>query len=276
MAYKLRLLSVLGLGALVLFAPTLAKAQKLEEEDDSKAVASHPTYLINIDTPYMPHKGHIHFSADVRPFGTAENNTYSTLGLEYGFSSTMALMFRAGGASRQLITPGAVPLLAGGREYEAGVRWMWNQKRDMLFGVQGSLLIPTSRPDNRAAIGGEAMLGKKFGNNIMLYFTPKATFGSALLATLGGGVQFQFEPNIAIIGDVQIPIIGQNGFNTTSGDTIKKELWGLGLRYNPSVFRGKASLDLGVTNGVGRTLGLSTYSATAGSAAFYFSVNLRP
>ncbi len=273
MFYKMRVLPVL-LGAAALFLPVMAKAQQLEE--DSNAVASHPTYLINIDTPYIPAKGHFNFSADVRPFGTAENNTYSTLGLEFGFTDSMAILLRAGGATRQLITPGAVPLLSGGREYEAGVRWMWSQKGSAMFGVGASLLIPSGRPDNRAALGGEALLGRKFGKNITLYATPKATFGSALLATLGGGVQFQFEPNIALIGDVQVPFIGQNGFDTTSGDTLKRSLWGLGLRYNPGVFRGKISLDLGVTNGIGRTLGMSAYSATAGSAAFYFGLNLRP
>lgn len=273
MSFIMRVLPVAA-GVGLLCSPFAAKAQKLD--DDGAPVSSHPTYLINVDTPHIPAKGRLHFSADVRPFGTAENNTYSTLGLEFGFTNSMAILLRAGGASRRTITPGAVPLLAGGREYEAGVRWMWNQRGDTMFGVGASLLIPSSRPDNRAALGGEALLGRRFGKNLTLYATPKATFGSALFATLGGGAQFQFEPNIALIGDVQIPFIGQNGFNTTTGDSIKKSLWGLGVRYNPSAFRGRASLDFGVTNGVGRTLGLSAYSAAAGSAAFYFSVSLRP
>jgi hypothetical protein len=258
------------IAGLMLACPLIAFAQA-ESENPSQ-----PTYLVNIDTPEIPMKGKMHLNVDHRPFGSLENISYTNIGLEYGLSSRSALVLRGGGAVRRFSIFGLAPVAHGGREIEAALRVQTKTAGGYRMALQGGILLPDARPEGRLGIGGEALFSKQFGSRTTLFFTPKALFGQTTLITLGGGVEFKVDPNLSVFGDLQGAIVGDNGTNTTTANSIKKEVWGIGVRYNPSAWRNRISLDLGITNGLGRSMGLSVRDGLGGSSAVYFGVSLRP
>ena len=250
-----------------------AFAQGVGEEEEAR---SEPTYLINVDTPTLPAPKRLHLNAGVRPFGGAESLSYIHFGAEYGLSRSASLLLRGGGVDRRFYTASGQNIPLGGREYEIGFRTLLRQTGSMRFGVQGSVLFPDARPDGRLTYAGQALFSKKMGSRLSLFFTPKVLLGKTTLVTLGGGVEYAINDSLALLGDLQGAIIGANGVNTATGNSISQEVWGIGLRYSPVSFRGRASLDFGVTNGLGRSLGLSTSKGLGGGSAVYFSVSFRP
>ncbi len=237
---------------------------------------SQPTYLVNIDTPEIPLKGKMHLNIDHRPFGSLENISYTNIGLEYGLSSRSALVLRGGGAVRRFSIFGLAPVVHGGREIEAALRIQTKTSGGYRMALQGGILLPDARPEGKLGIGGEVLFSKQFGSRTTLFFTPKVLLGQTTLVTLGGGVEFKIDQNLSVFGDLQGAIVGNNGVNTNTSNTIQKEVWGLGVRYNPSAWRNRISLDMGITNGLGRSMGLSVRDGLGGSSAFYFGVSLRP
>ena len=112
-------------------------------------------------------------------------------------------------------------------------------------------------------------ISQKIGEKTALYFVPKAILGSKTLVSLGGGVNHQFNEDWAIMGDLQGPISGNNTFDLTKGIGIQSPVWGIAARYSPAIYKDKISLDVGVTNGLGRTTLYSAQPAVSGSTAFY-------
>lgn len=260
-----------GWAAGVMLLLPLGSVAVAQEEAQSR-----PTYLVNIDTPDIVKQGKFHLHVDHRPFGSLENISYTNVGLEFGLSGRTEAVARFGTAVRRSFANGTSTLLQGGKELELGIRYLMNSSSRSRLAFQGGVIVPDSRPQSKLGFGGELIYSRKFGAALEGFFTPKVLVGDAFVGTLGGGLEYHFGSSLSLFGDFQRAIIGNNGTNTSTGTAIQKYVWGIGARYNPTVWRGKFSLDLGVTNGLGRSLGMSTSASLAGSAAVFFGVSIRP
>ncbi|MCS6775703.1 MAG: hypothetical protein RMJ43_01925 [Chloroherpetonaceae bacterium] len=262
-----RLLVCLALPVVGLRLPALAQ----EEEPVTVPVYS----LLNLETAEIPplRQGVYHF--DIRASAGKEGTTYYGPGALIGIGRDLAFLARATFADRRLFTASAVPIRRGGHEAELAVKWRPVLREDWQFALLGGVLFPHTAL--RRAVAGtlQPILTYQLGGRTLLVFNPKAVLGERVMVTLGGGVHYRFNPDWEMFGELQGAIAGENGFRTDTGLRRRQEVWGFGIRYTPFPYRGQVSLDLGVTNGLGRTTGYSAQAGLAGSTSFFVQLIYR-
>lgn len=256
----------LPLALFALIGGAILPAVAQEEEDTSPVPIM---TLLNLDTPELPQprQGLYHF--DIRASGGTEGKTYYGIGAQFGLARNFSLLARATFSDPRLFTNSVIPIRHGGHEAEIAGKWLLLDRGDVKWAMQAGVLFPHT--GLRRAVAGtvQSLLSRKLGEKTTVYFVPKLILQDRTLLTLGGGVHYRFNSDWDLFGDIQGAVSGDNTFRTDTGGRTKQEVWGVGFRYTPSAYRGQVSLDLGVTNGLGRTTGYSTQPGLAGNTAFY-------
>lgn len=267
-----------GVGLAGLCAAPGAGAQATPPDaggEDSEITQVSEEALVNLDTPLLPALRRGFYSMDVRAPGAVENQTYLNFSALFGLRRDLAVVLRATGSPKKTYTQSLVPFVKGGREIELALKLGLPSRGAYRMAAQAGVLFPDTGSRRTPYLGGELLVSRQFGSRATLYFVPRFLFPNRTLVTLGGGASLNLNDNFTFFADIQGPITGSNTFSTFTGSPMKREIWGFGFRYTPSAYGGRASLDLGVTNGLGRTTGFSTTPALSGSAAFYVNLTYR-
>lgn len=264
-------LTVSGLGS-----AAHAQATPPEEpEYDIETALPQDYTLVNLDTPLIAAARRGTYNIDVRAAGAAENSTYLSFEGQYSLRRDFALIARVTGSYKRYYGQSARPFIYGGRESELAAKLGLGRRGPYRMAIQASVLNPDQGSRRTPYFAAQLLVSRNFGKKTTLYFVPKVLLPNRALVTLGGGAKYRFNDQFTVFGDIQGAITGDNSTSVFSGLPIQKEVWGVGLRYTPSLYRGHASLDLGITNGLGRTTGFSTTAALSGSAAFYVNLTYR-
>lgn len=259
----------------VLFAPRIGHAQAVDpnKEPPTEAAASSTEFLhlINLETPATLLKRKTLYGIDVRPFGSSENSTYVQLEGMYGLTDRLTVLARGGGSMRRYFQNGLLQVPHGGQEVELGLRYGLPSTGNYKLGVQGSILYDNTLRDNQFLFAAQGMASRSFFNDkLVAFLSPRVFLADRSFGTFGVGVTYQISNDFALIADGQLSIFGDNAVRVSNGSGVQQEIYGVGFRYSPpSILNGKASLDFGVTNGLGRTSGFSASPGLSGSAAIY-------
>lgn len=259
---------VAGIMAGILSLPAVA-----QEEPEAPPA---PVYsLLNLDTSAIPAQRQGVYSLDIRAVGGRDGQTYFGPGAMFGIGRNLALVARVTFSDKNIYTGSTIPIRKGGSEAEVAVKWKLFDRGDVQFALQGGVLFPHTGLRRSVAGTLQPILSRKLGDKTLVVFNPKIIFDDRTLITLGGGVHYRFNTDWEVFGDLQGAISGDNTFRTDTGQRTQQEVWGVGFRYTPASYNGQVSLDLGVTNGLGRTTGYSTQPGLAGSTAFYVGFTYR-
>jgi hypothetical protein len=263
--------------ALLLTGSAQAQEQSVDPNAEPDSGGGRPPHkLININTPLLPQQGKLIFDFNVRPFGGQEENlSYYFLEAQYGLTDRLALVARGGGARRRVYTDSGFQIPKGGQEYELGARLRLPDWGSYQMTVEGSITFPNRLDNTGLFFGSQFVASRQLGSRTTLYFAPKAILGERTLVTLGGGVHYRLDNEWTLFGDIQGAIIGDNAIRVRDFNSVRQEVWGVGVRYAPQTLRGRASIDLGVTNGLGRTTNFSATSALSGNSAFFVNITFR-
>ena len=265
-------LLALALGLSLCVGGTPARAQDAPSEPVHEVPLLQKAGLINLDTPAFPAPHSAIFNFDARIFGGSEELTYLNAGVQVGLSSNLAGILRLGGVNRRYHVEGRRGVMHGGQEVEVAGKLRLHNVRDFGISVQGGVIFPNTPTERSPFLAAEVMFTRDLGEKTSLYLVPKVLFASRELITLGGGVSYRLNGQWMVMGDVQGVLSGSNTFHLPVGQRVRQEVWGVGFRYTPMAYGGRYGLDFGVTNGLGRTLGLSAQSALSGSSSFYLNL----
>ncbi len=262
--------------------PAFVQAQAVDpNKEPSTSALSAPisenTHLINLETPVTLGRRKTLYGVEVRPFGSKEASTFVFLEGMYGLTDRLTLLARGGGSMRRYYQNGLLQVPHGGQEVEFGARYRLAAPKEYRLSVEGSVLYENTLLNNKFLFAAQAMASRQFlGDKLTVLLSPRVFLADRSFGTVGLGLTYQIDSDLALVADGQIVVFGENAVRTGDAARIGQEVWGLGLRYSPaSVLNGRASLELGVTNGIGRSSGFSATSALSGSASVYIHFGYR-
>lgn len=251
--------------AALMFAPALCSAQDAPEETRDTRLYS----LLNIQTPELPDVRRGVYNFDIRAIGGDEDQTYFGIGGVYTLRNNFAIIGRVTYADKRFRATAGTPVPSGGTEWEVAGKWRFLQRGASTAAVQIGLLYPNNTRGSDLEFAGQLQYSRQLGEKTTVYFVPKLLLGRRSIFTLGGGVSYRVNSDFSLFGDIQGPIGTDNTYSTNTGARTGREIWGVGFRYHPEAFGNRASVDFGVTNGLGSTTGYSMTPGLADSAAFF-------
>ena len=229
--------------------------------------------LVNLDTNEILSSGAWAFRGDVRLFGSDEKIAYGTGELSRGLSNGLSVTLR-GTAARYLNFTGPVTIRHGGNDLE--LLFKYSQPDGAGLMLAGGLALPHTPAQNKLFGTGEVIY--RYPTRMAdVYLGAKGVFNDTTsLAALCAGIDSKLASSFKIVADVSAPVIGNNTFNTTTGAQERKLVYGAALRFAPfGMGRGNVSLDLGVTNGLGGTTGMSLSPALGNSVGGFAALTVR-
>ena len=238
-----------------------------------------PLSLINLDDTSLLTKGQISERLDLRAFGGGENLFYTNLGVRFGLGHNLEAGIRGTSADRRNFTiPGVGAIRHGGNDIEllARYRFLHGDAESSKVNVIGLLGVGLpSTPDRKSAsltLGLSASTSLK--RRVVLTLNPRAVvLENDVLVGIGIGAQVRLAKDVSLIGDYTPILSGNNTRNTVNGGLMRRDIYGAAFRFS-SPDR-NVYFDLGYTNGLGSTTGLSLSPGLQGSGAFYFAITAR-
>lgn len=82
-------------------------------------------------------------------------------------------------------------------------------------------------------------------------------------------------PCLSVVGDVTGLLSGDNSYSPLTGELVRQMVWGAGLRYTLSRGAHEMSVEVGATNGLGSSTGLSMTPGLGGSTSVYAALSYR-
>lgn len=263
----------------------LASAQNEEQAPPS------PLRLINIDTPATTGRGKIHFLADMRAFGSAEDRVFGSLQLGLGLSDTADLIVRGAFADRgdyvayapsleSVVLPGrrssyygGLVISHGGTDFELMTKLRSAEHPNVALAA--GIAFPDTPAQKVATVTAGLLCEAPIGSHVTVNFAPRMAAVRTPIVGIGGGLTVRISRNLSVLGDVTGIVGGHNSYSILTGRQVRQEVWGLGVRYIRDCGGGQWNIDLGVTNGLGGTTGFSLSPGLGGSAAVYLGIGYR-
>ncbi|MCW3055015.1 MAG: hypothetical protein JWN14_4185 [Chthonomonadales bacterium] len=238
-----------------------------------------PTALINLDDAGLLKKGQISEHLDLRAFGGGEDLFYTNLGVHFGLGHNWEAAIRGSSADRtNFAIPGVGVIRHGGNDVEllARYRFLHADPESSKVSVTGLVGVGLpSTPDRTAA---SVTLGlsasTSFKRRVTLTLNPRAVLlENDVLVGIGIGAQVTLAKGVSLVGDYTPILSGDNTRNTVNGGLMRRDIYGAAFRFSSS--DSNVFFDLGYTNGLGSTTGLSLSPGLQGSGAFYFAITAR-
>lgn len=233
-----------------------------------------PGRLINLDTPAIVEPKTFAFAADLRVFGSREDNAYGTIEARYGLQERIEVLLRfVGGEQKAFFGPG-FRMNYGGRDFEAAVKYQLEELPNAAVMVGFS--APRTPAQKEIVATAQFLYHRELGSQTTIYFTPKAVFlEDNPLVGIGGGASVRISDDLEVVGDITGIVAGNNTRSILTGAKQRREIWGVVLRYTPFREQDHFSVSLGATNGMGPTTGTSLTPGLGGSTAFTLGITYR-
>lgn len=233
-----------------------------------------PGRLINLDTPTVVAPKTFEFAADLRVFGSREDNVYGAIEARYGLQEQIEVLLRfVGGVQKTFFGPG-FRMNYGGRDFEAAVKYRFEELPHAAVMVGFS--APRTPAQKEVVATAQFLYHRELGSRTTIYFTPKAVFvEDNPLVGIGGGASVRISDNLEAVGDIAGIVAGNNTRSIFTGAKQRREVWGVVIRYTPFREQDHLSVSVGATNGMGITTGTSLTPGLGGSTAFTLGITYR-
>lgn len=233
-----------------------------------------PGRLINLDTPAIVEPRTFAFAADLRVFGSREDNVYGAVEARYGLRERIEVLLRfVGGEQKAFFGPG-FRINYGGRDFEAAVKYQLEELPNAAVMVGFS--APRTPAQKEVVATAQFLYHRELGSRATVYFTPKAVFvEDNPLVGIGGGASVRISDDLEAVGDITGLVAGNNTRSIFTGAKQRREVWGVVVRYTPFREQDHFSVSVGATNGMGLTTGTSLTPGLGGSTAFTLGITYR-
>jgi hypothetical protein len=224
---------------------------------------------VNLDSPTVTARSTTRLAGDVRLFGASEDLTYINLELGYGLRDNLELILRGAVGDVRTYSGSGFTIRHGGHDVELALKVGLRPSSER---SAGTLLVGLSAPQTPAqnSVYPTLQLLSAFavGSRTTLHFVPKAVFvEDDPIIGIGGGVTVRPGGAVDLTADLTGLISGNSTYSLISGKRTRGEVWGVMLRHRSVSSSGELAVELGVTNGIGRTTGFSLTPGLGGSAA---------
>jgi hypothetical protein len=230
--------------------------------------------LINLDTTAIPPLNSAWARADVRVFGSSEKTTYGGLEVGAGLAKGLGLILRgAAGQFSDFPQPGFT-IRHGGSDIEAMLKYSPPELNGL--SLSAGVSQPNTPAQKNAFFTGEALYRLPI-TGADVYLGAKGAFrNNSSIVGISGGFSAHAAPGLDFIGDVTGIITGNNTFSTSTGNKLRRAVYGLGLRFSTFVVpKQSLTFEAGITNGIGNTTGFSLTPALGNTIGFYLSAGMK-
>jgi hypothetical protein len=232
---------------------------------------------VNLDSPTVTARSTTRLAGDVRLFGASEDLTYINLELGYGLRDNLELILRGVAGDERTYSGSGFTIRHGGHDVELALKLGLRPSSERsAWALLVGLSAPQTPAQNSVYPTLQFLSTFQLGSRTTLHFVPKAVFvEDDPIIGIGGGVTVQLGGAVELSADITGLISGNNTYSLLSGTRTRGEVWGVMLRHRSTSSSGELAVELGVTNGIGRTTGFSLTPGLGGSAALVLGLTWR-
>ncbi len=229
---------------------------------------------LNTDSTVAPPVGKTTFRTDIRWFGSRESAPYGSMELGYGLYERVALLVRVGGSDWYTDRyPGGV-IRRGGYDYELAA--MCSPKSWGDIGIMLGVSHANTAAQNDTFPTMQLLAHKVVNDRLTLHgFVRTVLIHKNDLAGVGVGASYVVNDRLILVGDFVGLFNGKNTYSVATGRMARNHLWSLGGRWSTQVMDRNVEFEVGVTNVIARTTGLSLTPALGGSIGGYAGFTVR-
>lgn len=238
--------------------------------------ASASDRLINVDGPSVTPSGSWRLGLGANLHRSQENRTYMSFdgrfGMEAGFELGLRGSFAKVGRASTVAN-----LQTGGSDWEATLRYA--VPHTMGLTLQGGVAFPNTPQQNTPFFTyGVSYQVPMALTEYKIYVGSRGVLRSGSTAMgISAGISAPLGPGLELVGDFTVLVRGVNSRDGQTGNTVRRHIYGVGVRYAPISVPGTFdwSFYAGISNALGMTTGMSLSSALGNQPALTFGVVLR-
>ena len=232
--------------------------------------------LINVDGPSVTPTGgwrlglgmSIHRSDEARTYMSLDGRFGLENGFELGMRGTLAPVGRANTAAN---------IRTGGTDWETTLRYAVPQLQGLM--LSGGISFPNTPAQNTPFVTyGVAYQVPMALTQYKLYVGSRGVLrsGSTIMG-ISGGISAPLGPGLELMGDFTAIVRGVNSRDSRTGNTVRRAVYGFGIRYQPMTLTDKFdwSVYVGLSNAIGLTTGTSLSTALGNQPSLTLGVVLR-
>lgn len=233
--------------------------------------------LVNLDTAAVNGRGRIGVRIDVRAFNKPEDLVYTSAGLTFGISPSSELGVRGTFAPTKsfAVANGSGFIDHGKTDIELFYKRRLSDDQPTAFLIGASFPnTPAQSQDAVPTVGFTATLAHNDRTSIV--FNPRAALvkGNGIVG-LGVGGSMSLFSKLSLVGDFTGIVNGRNTLSTVDGGMVRRDVYGVALRYAADMMGMAMAIDVGWTNGSGITTGQSLTPGLGNSGAVFAAVHIR-
>ncbi|NLI01074.1 MAG: hypothetical protein GX446_16450 [Chthonomonadales bacterium] len=230
--------------------------------------------VLNLDAPGCPDPGKTVWSGGVRIFGSKQDAKFGDLRLDYGVREGLALTLRGTAGERRTFVAPSFAIHHGGNDAELLLRYMPPQTPRCALEIGVSYADTPAQKDTFPTV--QLLHQRPLSSTITLLLAPRAVFiEDNTLVGIGGGLAWKINDTGELVADVTGIVHGDNTYNTHTGERVRRAVWGVALRMRPENGDRQTTIDLGITNALGGTTGMSLTPGLGGSLAGFVAFGCR-
>lgn len=228
--------------------------------------------LVHLDTPVVLEQGKWTGRVDVRAFGGDESTTYTSLAMHYGLRKDLEGILRGPFASPTTLNLGGESALRhGGSDLEMAAKYRLHTSTTTPMALLAGVSWANTPAQSDVFLTLGLTSSSEIGSRITAYLCPRAVLvNSNTIVGIGLGARAKLTDTAAIVADYTPVVAGHNTRDTTTGDRMRRDVYGVALRLSS---RNAAwSFDLGYANGTGSSTGFGLTPALGGIGGFYGAI----
>lgn len=230
--------------------------------------------VLNLDAPGCPDPGKVVWTAGGRIFGSKQDAKFGDLRLDFGVREGLAVTLRGTAGERRTYVGPSFTIDHGGNDAELLVRYMPPQTPRCAIEIGVSLADTPAQKDTFPTV--QLLHQRPLGSKLTLLLAPRAVFiEDNTLVGIGGGLAWKITDTGELVADVTAIVHGDNTYNTHTGARVRRAVWGVAIRMRPDDGDRKTIIDLGITNALGGTTGMSLTPGLGGSLAGFVAFGCR-
>jgi hypothetical protein len=221
--------------------------------------------LIHLDTPNVLAKDAFDWRIDVRAFRGDEELVYTSLSLNYGLGNGLEGILRGAFAPRRDFRA----VRHGGGDVELAIKL--RPQKDSPFAAMVGVSRP-STPAQSEAVFTAGLTASASNESVSGYLNPRAVFlKDNTLIGIGIGGSMLLSKNVRLIGDYTALVAGENTRDGTSGNRLRRPVYGIAVRFTTGM-KNEIAIDLGFANGTGSTTGFALTPGLDRAGALYIAL----
>lgn len=233
------------------------------------AVGAAMAALAAASAPATDPQGMIQYESTFRAFGQAESNNWFGARLTYGLNPNAQAYVAFDSAKIDTFTNNAVTIRKGGRDVEFGVRFREEGALPLEYAF--GLSLPNTPANDLPGITGSLAYRLSAGlGELRVGARGLATDDTQVVGLFLGG-EWQSNAGWSVPFEVTTLLEGNSGLRSRDGARERRLIYTAALCYRTA----RMDYELGITNRLGGTTGMSLSTSLDAKPGFYFGVNFR-